>query len=127
MQPHRSPFAKILSDLTRLQGVTGALIASESDAIPIDSTMQVGGDAEALAALAISVFRKARLAGAAAGNGHLVFVQLDADHGRICVSGRGELLLVTISNPLANVGLVRVAMLTAVRAAIFDAASLEPR
>ena len=43
-------------------------------------------------------------------------MQLDAERGRICAAGRGELLLVVVAEPSANVGLIRVEMLKAAEA-----------
>ena len=66
------------------------------------------------AALAASMYRKARLSAGAAWLGAVSFLQLDAERGRICVAGgRGDLIIVVVAEPLANVGLIRVELLKA--------------
>ena len=66
------------------------------------------------AALAASLFRKARLSSTAARLGSVSFLQLDAERGRICAAGgRGELVIVVVADASANVGLIRVELLKA--------------
>jgi len=67
-----------------------------------------------VAALAASLYRKARLSGEAARLGAVTFLQLDAERGRVCaVGGRSDLVLVVVADGTANVGLIRVALLKA--------------
>lgn len=107
----RSQFADLLTALTRQRGVLGSLVVSESDGIIVDSNLQIGVKGTVVAALAASLFRKARLSAAAAGLGEATFLQLEADRGRICAAGRNDLVIVTVSETRANVGLIRVEML----------------
>ncbi|MBI2795585.1 MAG: roadblock/LC7 domain-containing protein [Gemmatimonadetes bacterium] len=106
-----SPFAELLAALIRQRGVTGALVVSEADGIVVDANVSIGLKAEVLAALSASLYRRARLAAAAAGYGEATFLQLEAAQGRICAVGRSDLVLVAVTEPGANVGLVRMEML----------------
>jgi predicted regulator of Ras-like GTPase activity (Roadblock/LC7/MglB family) len=106
-----SPFADLLGTLVRQRGVMGGLVVSESDGIIVDATLQVGIKGNVVAALAASLFRKARLSSAAAGLGEAMFLTLEAEHGRVCAAGRSDLILVTIADPRTNLGLLRVEML----------------
>jgi len=109
-----SPFATVLELLTRQRGVRASLIVSESDGLVVDSNLRFGQDGERVAALAASMYRKARLSAKAAHLGAVAFLQLDAERGRICaVGGRNDLVLVVVSDPTANVGLIRVELLKA--------------
>ncbi|HEX2778616.1 MAG TPA: roadblock/LC7 domain-containing protein [Gemmatimonadaceae bacterium] len=108
-----SPFAEVLASLTRQRGVLGSMVVSEADGIVVDSNLQIGVRGNVVAALAASLYRKARLSAAAAGLGTASFVQLEAEQGRVCAVGRGDLLLVTVAESRANVGLIRVEMLRA--------------
>ena len=112
--PARSPFAGALASLVRQRGVLGSMVVSESDGIVVDSNLQIGLHGSAVAALAASLYRKARLSAEAAGFGGCGFFQLDAERGRICAVGRNDLVLVAVAEPRANVGLIRVEMLKAV-------------
>src|SRR5205085_244300 len=85
----------------------------ERDGIIVDAHLHVGIAEDRVAALAASLFRKARLSARAAGMGTTTFMQLEAPNGRICVAGAGELVLVIVAAPTVNVGMVRMEMLRA--------------
>lgn len=110
-----SQFSPMLTSLARHRGVMGSVIASERDGIAIDAVVQVGVNTEAIAALAASLHRKARLACQAAGYGAVTFVRLDAEGGCVCAAGNEDLVLVTVCEARANLGLLRVEMIKAVR------------
>ena len=112
----KSPFGDALAALVRQRGVSGSMVVSEADGIIVDSNLAIGVDGPVFAALAASLYRKARLASAAAGLGEAAFLQLEAERGRVCAVGRNDLVLVTIAESRANVGLIRVEMLRAVEA-----------
>jgi predicted regulator of Ras-like GTPase activity (Roadblock/LC7/MglB family) len=109
-----SPFTAMLQRLSRQRGVTAALVVSEQDGIVVDSNLQIGQQGDRVAALAASLYRKARLSAQAAGLGAVAFMQLEAPNGRICAVGSGELVLVVVAASAVNVGLVRVELLRAV-------------
>ena len=106
-----SPFAAVLDALIRQRGVRGSLVVSANDGIIIDSNLQFGQDGGRIAALAASLYRKARKSAAAAGLGGTGFMQLEAENGRICALGGEEILLVVVAEPTANVGLIRVELM----------------
>ena len=109
----RSQFAGKLDTLGRIRGVSGAMVVGESDGLVIDAILQEGTRGDVVAALAASLYRRARLAAGAAGLGSSGFMQLDAEQGRICAAGigSGDPVLVAIPEPRANVGLIRTEML----------------
>lgn len=109
-----TPFADMLDALTRQRGVAAALVVSERDGIVVDSNLQIGQDGDRVAALAASLYRKARLSARAAGMGAVSFMQLEAPAGRLCAVGGGDLVLVVVAETTVNVGLVRVELLKAV-------------
>src|SRR5258706_15600265 len=93
-----SPFGPILESLTRQRGVRASLIVSEYDGLVVDSNLRFGQEGDRVAALAASMYRKARFSAAAARLGAGAFLQLDAERGRICaVGGRGGLVIVVVS------------------------------
>jgi predicted regulator of Ras-like GTPase activity (Roadblock/LC7/MglB family) len=112
-----SPFAPILESLTRQRGVRASLVVSESDGLIVDSHVRFGQDGERVAALAASMYRKARLSARAARLGAVAFLQLDAERGRICAAGgRSDLVIVVVADAAANVGLIRMELLKALEA-----------
>lgn len=106
-------FSALLQNISRQRGVTAALVVLEQDGIVVDSNVQIGQSGDRVAALAASLYRKARLSSKAAGLGAVSFMQLEAPHGRLCAVGAGELVLVVVAASIVNVGMVRVAMLKA--------------
>jgi len=77
------PFAAILDTLTRQRWVTAALVVSERDGIVVESNLQIGQSGDRVAALAASLYRKARQSARAAGLGAVSFMQLEAPNGRL--------------------------------------------
>jgi predicted regulator of Ras-like GTPase activity (Roadblock/LC7/MglB family) len=108
-----TPFTTMLQSLSRQRGVNAALVVSEQDGIVVDSNLQIGQSGERVAALAASLYRKARLSARAAGLGAVSFMQLEAPRGRICAVGAGDLVVVIVAASAVNVGLVRVELLRA--------------
>lgn len=108
-----SPFAQLLESIRRQRGVTASLIAAENDGVIVDARLQVGQRGDRVAALAASLYRKARLSANAARLGKVGFMQLEAERGRLCAVGRNGLVLVAIARRDANVGLIRVELLRA--------------
>ena len=76
---NKTPYAELLAMLSRHRGVVGSFVVSERDGLAVDSNVQIGVQAEAVAALAASLHRKARLACGAAGCGVVTFLRLDAE------------------------------------------------
>jgi predicted regulator of Ras-like GTPase activity (Roadblock/LC7/MglB family) len=102
---HRS-----LRELSRLAGVRAVLATTEHDGLPAASVASVDIDAEALAAFAMALFRRVRLANEAAGYGATRTLVLDASGGRLFVSAGPSLAIVVLTDRDAGAGLVRVAM-----------------
>jgi hypothetical protein len=111
-----TPFSDVLGALIRHRGVRGCMVVGETDGLIVDSNMQYGVNGTTFAALTASLFRKARRAAQAAGFGDATFLELDAEHGRVCAVGRNDLVLVVVAEPRLNVGLVRVELLKAAEA-----------
>ena len=100
-----------LQEIARLRGVRAALLTSESDGLPAVAVSVVGVDEEALAAFAMALLHRSRLANDAAGYGATRFVALDAEHGRLFVAAHSaDIALVVIAAADANAGMIRVAM-----------------
>jgi predicted regulator of Ras-like GTPase activity (Roadblock/LC7/MglB family) len=103
----------LVAELARQRGVRGVLVADARDAIPIVSTLDVDVDGDAVAALAVSVHGHARRAVAAAGYGAAGYVQVQGDHGWLCVADAGTFVLAAVAEPRANVALLRLSLLRA--------------
>jgi predicted regulator of Ras-like GTPase activity (Roadblock/LC7/MglB family) len=67
------------------------------------------------AALAAYLYSTAGRASAAAGLGDPVFMRLEAEQGQLCVVGVGEIVVVTLLERGANLGRIRLDMLTGAR------------
>jgi predicted regulator of Ras-like GTPase activity (Roadblock/LC7/MglB family) len=106
-----TPFTPVLDALTKQRGVVASLLVSAGDGIAIESNLQIGQDGSRVAALAASLYRKARRSALAAGLGATGFMQLEAESGRLCLIGGDDMVLVVVAARNANVGLIRVEML----------------
>ena len=115
-----TPFTETLRHLGRLPGVTLAMTAGARDGLIIESSDAVaaGYDQTArrhTAALAAFLYARSGRASAAAALGAPVFMRLEAERGQLCVVGCGEIVLVTVLESAANLGRIRLDMLTAAR------------
>ena len=90
-----------------------SLVVGADDGMTIDANVQIGQENTRVAALAASLYTKARRSAAAAGLGGTGFMQLEAEDGRLCIIGGPQVVLVVVAEPDANVGLIRVEMLRA--------------
>lgn len=111
-----SPFVDLLAGLARQRGVQGGLVVSERDGILVDADVQIGVRASVVAALAASIYRKARQSAAAAGLGAVAYLELVAANGRLCMAGRDDLVIVVITDNRGTAGLLRTAVLRACEA-----------
>ena len=108
-------FTPMLDALTKQRGVRASLVVGADDGVTIDSNMQIGQESTRVAALAASLYRKARRSAKAAGLGATGFMQLEAEAGRLCIIGGDEIVLIVVADRDANIGLIRVEMLRATK------------
>lgn len=104
------PLAAPVAMLARLRGVRGVLLASLDDAIPIEASVHIDVDADALAAFATVLYRRAHAVAESSVAGTVRLVSLEASAGRLSVAARGNLLLVVLAERETNSGLLRVAL-----------------
>jgi predicted regulator of Ras-like GTPase activity (Roadblock/LC7/MglB family) len=108
-----SSFSPITEALIRHRGVLGAMVVGLDDGLIVESTLQVGVNGNAFAALTASLYRKARRSATAAGFGVTGFLELMAEQGRVCAAGGQDLALVVVCEARVNVGMLRVELLRA--------------
>jgi predicted regulator of Ras-like GTPase activity (Roadblock/LC7/MglB family) len=97
-----------LETITRVRGVRGAMIVSAEEGLVIAESSMEGIDGAAVAALTAGVVTRLARATEAAGRSAPAFVHLQADGGALlAVPAAGELLVVAVTDPAVNVGLVR--------------------
>ena len=109
-----APFALLTESLIRHRGVLGAMVVGLDDGLMVHSTLQIGVNGSAFAALTASLYRKAQRSASAAGFGTTGFLELLAEQGRVCALGGAELVLVVVCESRVNVGMLRVDLLAAV-------------
>lgn len=109
-----SPEAMVLDRITRVPGVRGALLASAGDGLVVAEQLMDGVDGRAAAALAGALVGRLLRTTAAAGLESPLFVHLRAEEGSLLAApATGDLVLVTMVGPDANIGLARLEMLDA--------------
>jgi predicted regulator of Ras-like GTPase activity (Roadblock/LC7/MglB family) len=107
-----SEYDVVVEHIERQPGVLGAMLVGMDDGMVIARTDGLGDNWETAAALASSLFRKARKAADDAGLGAASFVRLEADRGHLCATARGEIVLVAVTNRKINLGKLRLEMLS---------------
>ena len=108
----------VVGALARVPGVTVAMVVGAVDGLIVEASQIPGaatdGDRKKhTAALAAYLYSKVTRASNAARLGVPAFMRLEAEQGHICVVGAREVVLVTIVAPDANLGRVRLDMMTA--------------
>ncbi len=113
--------SQTVATLARVPGVIAAMVVGAFDGLIVETSPVVGGVSGAsdprkhTAALAAYLYSKVTRASDAARLGTPAFMRLEAEQGHICVVGAGDVVLVTIVTPDANLGRVRLDMMTAAR------------
>jgi hypothetical protein len=106
-----------LERVTRVRGIRGSMLVSESDGLVVAEALMEGMDGRPVAALASSLAGRLRRAMATAGVRAPAFIQLKAERGTVLAVPAGEdLLLVAVADREANIGLARIEMLAAAEA-----------
>ena len=100
-------YQSALERLSRVPGVRGALIVDADAGVPVVSELAADVDGGALAALAASLFKRTDRAIATAAFGKLATLQLEAEQGHVIAGDAGDLIIVAIAEPRAQLGLVR--------------------
>ena len=105
-----SQYGRLVDELMQTAGVNAALLVSRVDGIVVDGSVHIGTDADAIAALAATLYGRASLAATAADGTAPGFLHLEGERGRVCAMPQGDLLLVTVAEPWATLGLLRLTM-----------------
>ena len=110
-------FAQALDQITRVPGVRGAMFVAGDDGLVVAEHLMEGIRGPAVAALAASLATRLRRAMQAAGTGAGHFWQLLCERGGLLVvPGASGILVVAITAPDVNAGLVRLELLRAAEA-----------
>ncbi len=97
-----------LESITRVRGVRGAMVVSAEEGLVVAESSMEGIDGAAVAALMAGVVARLGRATEAAGRTVPAFVHLRAEEGGlVAVPAPGDLLVVAVTDPAVNVGLVR--------------------
>jgi len=109
-------YREVLSRLSRVPGVRGALIALADAGVPVAEELQPDVSGEAVAALAAALFRRTALAARSGDLGALETVHLEAEGGHVHVAGAGELIVVALIADDTQIGRARLELVRAARA-----------
>jgi len=100
--------ASSLETITRVVGVRGAMLVSADEGLVVAESSMEGIEGAAVAALTAGVFARLARATEAAGREAPTFVHLQAEEGSLlAVPAEGDLLVIAVTDPTVNVGLVR--------------------
>jgi predicted regulator of Ras-like GTPase activity (Roadblock/LC7/MglB family) len=113
-----APYESALDLVTRVPGVRAAMMVSGDDGLVVAEQLMEGVKGGAVAALAASLATRLRRAMDAAGLGASLFWHLQAEQGALLVvPAASGILVVAVTDPGVNVGLVRLELLRAAEAA----------
>jgi predicted regulator of Ras-like GTPase activity (Roadblock/LC7/MglB family) len=112
--------SQVVANLSRVPGVVVAMVVGAADGLIVETSAIIGAGVvtdprKHTAALAAYLYSKVTRASTAARLGRPAFMRLEAEKGHICVVGARDVVLVTIVTPDANLGRVRLDMMTAAR------------
>ena len=102
------PVDRALRRLTRALGVRGAMVVDAEAGVSVAAELTDGLEEQALAAMTGSLFRRTVDASRSSGFGEVRLLQLDTGSGHLVVAGAGALLVVALTEPEVQLGLVRV-------------------
>jgi len=113
------PLEAMLERVNRVPGVRGALLVSLEDGLLVSAALMEGIDGDAVAALSASLANRLVVALAAAGRAAPTLFHLEAGHGSLLAAMMpGDLLLISVLEPGANLGLARLELLAAMELAV---------
>jgi predicted regulator of Ras-like GTPase activity (Roadblock/LC7/MglB family) len=101
-------YERALETVLRVDGVRAAILVDASMGVPVVMEADPDVDADAAAALAAELFRRTARGAELAGTGSLRTLQLAAAEGHLLVTGAGELLVVALAAPDAQLATLRV-------------------
>jgi predicted regulator of Ras-like GTPase activity (Roadblock/LC7/MglB family) len=101
------PYRTSVERLSRVSGVRGALVVEVEAGLPVSAELAEDVSGAAVAALAAGLYRRTNAAAAAAGFGPARTLQLETAEGHVLMVGAGELMVVVVTEPAAQLGLVR--------------------
>lgn len=113
--------SQVVASLSHVPGVIASMVVGATDGLIVEASAMMGAATGAVdtrkhtAALAAYLYAKVTRASEAARLGSPVFMRLEAEQGHICVVGARDVVLVTIVTPDANLGRVRLDMMTAAK------------
>jgi uncharacterized protein len=100
-------FTAAVERLSRVPGVTGALVVEREAGVPVVAELSEGVNGTAVAALTASLFGRTAQASESAQFGRLGTLHLEADDGHVVAVDAGDLILVVVTERDAQLGLVR--------------------
>lgn len=111
-------YMRSLDLITRVRGVRGAMVVARADGLVVAEQLMEGIKGSTVAALTASLAGRLHRAMVAAGLGPSQFWHLQCEQGAVLAVPAGDgLLMVAVTEPEVNVGLVRLELLRAAEAA----------
>lgn len=101
-------YERALESILRVDGVRAAILVDAAMGVPVVMETDPDVDGDATAALAAELFRRTARGAELAGTGELRTLQLAASEGHLLVAGAGDLLVVALAAPDAQLALLRV-------------------
>ncbi len=108
-------FRQIAESLALQPGVRGAVIAA-TDGVVIESVVHVDVRADVVAAFGCAILTRARAVSAALAHVPARYLAIDAESGRLCLTGNDDVAIILLTDPRAPTGRLRIALRRALEA-----------
>jgi predicted regulator of Ras-like GTPase activity (Roadblock/LC7/MglB family) len=99
----------LVDALARLPGVRGAVVAAP-DGVLVDSAVHADVRADVVAAFGAAVLASARGLAAAMGKPSPRCVAVEADGGKLCLTGNDDVTVIVLAGPGTPIGRLRMAL-----------------
>ncbi len=105
---------RILSELNKIPGVVGSLVTGK-DGLPIASAVPEDVNVDVVSAMAAAIIGTSERSTSEIGQGELEQVMIEGKNGKTLVMDVGNGVLVVLTTPDINLGLIRLDMKRAAR------------
>jgi len=105
---------RILYDMNRVTGVAGSMIV-ERNGLIIASALGEGMDDEIVGAMSVAIFSTAEASAERMRHGNMDYIMTISERANTVMTDAGKGVLVVVTEPKANLGLIHIEMMEAVK------------
>ncbi len=100
---------RVLIEINKTEGINGSMVVSK-DGLVIASQLPGNMDSELIGAMASAAYGAAERTTSEVGIGNLTQAMIEGDYGKIVMVDAGEGILIALTEPRVNLGLIRIVL-----------------